>query len=231
MSEVHADREALWRDDSAELRLAREFLVPVNRIGIVQGHDPTAHVGGRAGHPELAAADGLPHTGVDVTQIELHLTVFDVSSGHIEYSSSNKTIPGYCTGLSCAAAQLGKQGFQPISPQMQWMLEGYPHPTQHLVNVVHDLCRAVLSMQRGHCGIRVLGSPCGFESEPADAASHNGALGQPMADCLEGGERPAELLAIVDMLDGCRDRGMEEAGDFRGERDPQPFAYVCCVCG
>ena len=59
MPVVQRHRDGLRRDDAAELRVAGELLIPVQRVGVVHRHHPAADVGGAARIPQLAAADGL----------------------------------------------------------------------------------------------------------------------------------------------------------------------------
>ena len=68
---VQCHGDGLRRDDAAELGIARELLVPVQRIGVVHRHHPTANVRRAAGIPQLPPADGLAHAVVDVGQVEL----------------------------------------------------------------------------------------------------------------------------------------------------------------
>src|SRR5580704_2696943 len=67
---VERNRHRLRGDDVAELRLAGEALVPVQRIDIVHRHDPAADVGLVAGLPQLAAAYLLAKPVFDVAEVE-----------------------------------------------------------------------------------------------------------------------------------------------------------------
>ena len=82
------------------------------------------------------------------------------------------------------------------------MLERHPHRTEHLMHVVNDARGAFLCMQCGERGIAWIRGVRGFQCKPAHAAGEDGALGHAMAQRLEGAERPPELLALSEMIDG-----------------------------
>src|SRR5579859_700804 len=66
--ESHADR--LRRHDAAELRFAREFLIPVERVWIIERHHPAADIARGTRLPQLASADALSDSVLDVAQIQ-----------------------------------------------------------------------------------------------------------------------------------------------------------------
>ncbi len=72
---IQCHRDGLRRDEAAELGVAGELLVPVQRVGIVHRHHPPPNVGRAARIPQLPATDRLADAVVDVGQIEFDTLV------------------------------------------------------------------------------------------------------------------------------------------------------------
>ena len=73
---IQCHRNGLRRDEAAELGVAGELLVPVQRVGIVHRHHPAPNVGRTARLPQLPATDRFADAMVDVGQIEFDAVCF-----------------------------------------------------------------------------------------------------------------------------------------------------------
>ena len=99
------------------------------------------------------------------------------------------------------------------------MFERHAHRAEKLVEVVNGRARGFLGMERGERSVAGVERGGGLERQPAHAVGAHLRFRQPVAQCLEGGERAAELLAVGHMGDGAVERGGEQPSGFGGQRD------------
>src|SRR3954468_19978830 len=107
---------------------------------------------------------------------------------------------------------------------MQLMLIGDAHAAIELVKIEHQLVDMLLRIAGGEISIERTAAEGRSQREEADAAGDLVALREAMLHRLEGADRLAEDVALLDVGDGEADTRLRRPGDLGRQRYPPPLA-------